>query len=92
MFLVAESVVFPKKCLVECSSLSENSDSALNLASGSQSWCAGTGGSNKWGSHLGLKVYLQKCMLLYVRVCRPFIVSPHLFTGQRQTEGNNTTN
>lgn len=50
-----QSVMFPKKCLVECSSLSENSDSGLNLASGSQSRCAGTGGSNKWKSQPRLR-------------------------------------
>lgn len=44
--------MFPKKCLVECSSLSENSESGLILAPGSRSWCAGTGGSNKWKSQL----------------------------------------
>ena len=44
--------MFPKKCLLECSSLSENLDSALILATGSQSRCAGTGRSNKWKSQL----------------------------------------
>lgn len=43
---------FPKKCPSECSSLSGISDSALILASGSGSCCAGTGGSNKWKSEV----------------------------------------
>lgn len=56
-FLV-ESVMFPRKCLVECSSLSENSGSGLILASGSQSWCARTGGGNKWKSQLCLEMFV----------------------------------
>lgn len=46
------SVMFPKKCLEECSRLSDNLDLGLILTFGSQSWCAGTGGTKKRKSQL----------------------------------------